>query len=284
MYQRMVLEDIKANPQSYWFTTILIATEWGPFAMLTGQQRNLMTISKTMARCKLTWAEAESTIDSCQHLIQYVVDRGTKEGVPGFTTAEFITWMNKILWVLVSAQPGVTEAEVMAQLPTVAEMQGFHLGLCKTAPGASMGIFCNGPPVSVALLCEKFERYADAVPWAAAATSEDSSNFGSNDSFAHAEGYRVMGRCLARLGQDAKATAAFEAAIQVGATSGLHLHVLLALSELLSYKLGGERAELMARMKVMVRQLVGSAPTTNQLESLARAQLAGVTLADIMAA
>ena len=133
-------------------------------------------------------------------------------------------------------------------------------------------------------MCEKLERYADALPWAEAATSEDCSNLGSNDRFVHAEGYRVKGRCLARLHQAAAATAAFETAIRIGAKNGLYLHELLALSELASFQLGGERAELTARMKAAVRQMVGEAPTTQRLESLAKAKLAGVTLAEIMAA
>ena len=135
-----------------------------------------------------------------------------------------------------------------------------------------------------ALVCEKFGRHADALPWAKLASSDDCSNLGSNDPFVHVEGHRVRGRCLAQLGQTTEATEAFETAIDLSMKVGLFLHELLALSELVSLKLGGDREVLMARMKAVAVKMVGEGASPEQLESLAKAKLAsGVTLVDIMA-
>ena len=164
-------------------------------------------------------------------------------------------------------------------------MRAYHLGLCKTAAAPAMGIFCSQAPLTVALVCEKFERFAEGLLWAEAATSDDCCNLGSNNFYIHADGHRVKGRCLARLGQGVEATVAFDAAIKIGSENGLYLHELLALAKLASLGLGGDRAVLLKRMKAAAVKMIGEAPTAERLASLSKAKLpAGVTLGEIMAA
>ena len=114
--------------------------------------------------------------------------------MPGFATAEYITEFNKLMHVLVDTDPGVSADEVIDSLPSVEEMQTFHIGLCRTASAQSMGFLGNGPPLMCALVCEKFGRHADALPWAKLASSDDCSNLGSNDPFVHVEGHRAQNR------------------------------------------------------------------------------------------
>eukprot|EP01051_Picozoa_sp_SAG22_P009412 SAG22_NODE_784_length_7228_cov_10.581620_3_plen_237_part_00 len=111
------------------------------------------------------------------------------------------------MWVLVAADPGVTAEEVMSSLPSPDEVtvQAMLLGFSKTSIVGAMGCFPTAP-LLLALVCEKFGRWAEAVSWAEAAASEDCSKMGTKSVVLSPAAHRVHGRCLAKFGKTTDAS------------------------------------------------------------------------------
>ena len=280
---RRVLDEPAEERAMKWFEVFFFHPFWAPYVLLTRDPGDLASFAAMMTRASLTWSTAESTVQANKHHSVYITDPAL--GRPGLSTAEHTILLNKLLWVLVAVEPGVTAEEVMASLPSPDEMQVMMLGTAKTSTIGGLGGMPSAPML-LALVCERFGRFQEALPWALAAASEDCSKLGTKNIFTHAQAHRAYGRCLEKLGKAKEAAGAFEHAAKIGATAGLHLEVLLALSELHSSLRDQHASEdLMARMKLAVHEMLGAEPAPAKLKSLAKAKLApGVTLDAIMAA
>ena len=255
---------------------------WTQLALLTGARKDLDVLAAMLGQMKFTWAEADATVSVAEKCWPGLTRRGVctseTEDATGFMCAEYVAWASKCAWVLVAAEPGVSVDEVMASLPTPSQLAVFYRGGYKNSITGTMGW---GSLVElVALVCEKFGRYEEALVYCEGCISHDYTQLGTLSSYTHVMGYRLKGRCLVQLGRLEEAAVAFEAAVTLGAEVGLHLHELLALAELQSYV----KQEKTGQMKLAVRKMLGPSPTAAQLESLAMARLPpGVSLDVIMA-
>jgi hypothetical protein len=280
---------------------VTVFNGWGKFSLVTSEQEDRDAMANVLLLAKCNWAEADNTVDQVIKNWPFVTVRGActgeREGEPGFMSAELLAWANKLLWVLTASDPGVSAAEVMASLPSIEEMVVYNRGMFKTSIGSCCGVF-TCVPTWIALVCEKFEAYEAALPWADAASSGDVTRLGTLNVVDTITSCRAKGRCLARLGRTVAAAQAFDASIAMSVENGLHLLELLAMAELHSFvrrytdadtdtaaaNAGGGGA-MMRRMKTVISKMFGQSPQRDRVESaLGKLQLPdGVTLAAIMA-
>jgi len=283
-----VLQEPVEERNMKWFEIFHTCLVWGvSLSLLTRDPSDMAVVAAAMSKANMTWSEVESTVHTHQSHSPYIY---VDEAHPGIVTAEMLILLNKLIWVLLATEPGVTAAEILASLPDFDEVHKISMSTAQTGVHGAMGCTPTAGFL-LAMVCEKYGRFEEAVPWAAAAASDDCGQLGTKNVYMHSQARRVHGRCLAKLGKATEAVEAFESAAKIGAESGLFLEELLALSELHSF-VGGQYAQgTMGRMKLVVTKMLGLSPkmklavTTERLESLAKAKLAaGVTLGAIMAA
>lgn len=277
-----MLDEPAKDRVTKWFTILGTPVLWAATALLTSDPGDMAAIAGMMTHANLTWAASDATVHGCKHLTEYITDAAL--GRPGFCTAEGFILLNKLTWVLMAAEPGVAAEEVLASLPSRAEMRQILLGTSDTSITGAFGFITLSLPLLAALVCEKLEHYEEALPWAEAAASDDCGQLGSKCIITHAQAHRARGRCLAKLKKATEAAKAFEAAARIAANVGLHTEELLALSELFSIgTVDGDSC--LGRMRSVVKKMLGPEPARARLESLAKAKLpTGVTLEAIVAA
>ena len=189
-------------------------------------------------------------------------------------TVEANEWLNRLMWILVAPDPGVTTEELAATLPSVEDIVVItNAGLPHSYVHVAFDWYSN-MFVLAALACEKLGMHEQALTYAEeAATNTDLTKAGTYNPGVHCQGFRVKGRCLAATGRAQAAEEALESALKSVAGCGLFLLEVLALRDLKVCVLDTDcRAEEgSARLKASVLQLLGSTPAAEELEALASA-------------
>jgi tetratricopeptide (TPR) repeat protein len=120
--------------------------------------------------------------------------------------------------------------QILSEMPSISDIvltAMTYVRLCPAHAHTEMNIF-----VSSAKICEVFGQYERAVDYADAAASSDLSQAGTLLPMPRVDAQRLRGRCLAKLGRQAEAAAAFEAAAEEAQRFGLRLCEAYALRDL----------------------------------------------------
>ena len=203
---------------------------WGQYMHLTGLTYGRDKLAAYMVEYGLSWHSAHKTLDTC--LTPWLRSRGdTTMNTYGYSV-EYIAWLAQMAHVLVSANPGVSADEVLANLPSIDDiisacMTWDSLSLAHASVSHHMNLF-----IDVAAVCEKYEAYERALQYIDAALSPDIRRAGTRLPMCRAASHSLRGRVLASLGRAAEAGAAFETAAEESHRYGLRLYEAYALRDL----------------------------------------------------
>ena len=225
-------------------------------------------VAEMMANYGLTWRTSDETVD--KSTITLLRKRGDTTVDAHSASAELISWLAKLAYVLVSSRPDVGAEEVISGLPTVQEITQYamtfsHSAVVLTFFGPLMNLF-----LLCALVCERHGRHAEGVRYAQAALNTNFRTAGNCQPTTHCVAHMVCGRLSARLGRTADAVAAFEAAVEQAHQYGLRLLEAFALRDLKTC-VADQGEEPARRLGAVLRLLKGPpellAPLLNGLDT-----------------
>jgi hypothetical protein len=197
---------------------------------LPADQREM--IANMMASCQLTWSKADDTIDRGASAVFRPRGDRTADG-SYWHSVENIATVAKCGYILMAADPRVSDEEIMLGLPSVeqaiAESCTFPspVGSCATMTHSLWNqlMLC-------AAVCEKLGRYDNALVYATAALGPDSAKLGTVVPAERVLLQSIQARSLAALGRISDAAATFEAAAAEAHRYGLFLYEAFALRDL----------------------------------------------------
>eukprot|EP01043_Picozoa_sp_COSAG02_P081404 COSAG02_NODE_19869_length_860_cov_241.605782_1_plen_286_part_11 len=170
-------------------------------------------VAAMMADSGLDWESADEKADELGALYAWFRKRGDRTRNAGpMTSVEGIGWCAKFAHVLVSSRPTVTPAEVMASLPSVADI--IEADMVFDAVG-SCGIWTHlNPFLYIAQVCEKLGEHQQTLAYTAAALETDLTKAGTKLPTSHIHAYLMQGRAHVALGRVAEGAASFESAAE----------------------------------------------------------------------
>eukprot|EP01046_Picozoa_sp_COSAG06_P047343 COSAG06_NODE_6869_length_2736_cov_1.640880_1_plen_864_part_01 len=254
----------------------LMGIMWGPQSWATLVHSCRMsperheTMAMLLASCDFTFLATDAAVDkACSMVPMLIRVRGDKTKNGGhFHTAEAVSCILKCVYVLVAADPRVSEHEITQWLPSVEDIQEFSCPMdsgCGSILNSSHGR-CNSflMPASV---CAKLNRHTEALSYCTAGLSTNLLEGGTLLPSTRIELYTIRGRALAALGRTAEASTAFEAAIDEAHRYGFFLHEAFAIRDLKVsvYNDAGHGEHGSRRLGAALRQLVGPADLLTEL-------------------
>ena len=249
--------------------------QWANYLHSTGIEYGRDKVAAIMVDAGLTYRTAEATCDAC--LVPFVRKRGDRSSA-AFFTAESVSWMNQMAWILMSEDPGVTPEEILADLPTVEDVLRGILAVpaaishCICPAYGHMNLF-----YAMSAVCEKCGDYPRSLEFVDAALSRDLSRGGTISPISRVMFSILRGRVLASLGRSAEAGTALEATAEEARRYGIRFYEAKTLLELkfVLDKIGhGEHGS--RRLGAALRVLKGPAGTLTPL-------LKGLDAAELMA-
>jgi hypothetical protein len=138
---------------------------------------------------------------------------------------------NRCAYILMASDPHVSDDEIIAGLPSVDEIIATQI----TNVGGELMHATHGHVnsfVSCAAVCDKMERYSEAMIYTSAGMVKDFKQAGTTAITSRVLLQTIQGRALAALGRQGEAAAVFEAAYQEAHRYGLWLYAAFALRDL----------------------------------------------------
>ena len=249
---RSLEEPNQVHEQISSFTTALTLTL---MMHSTGISHGRDQVTALFVEQGLTYQDAEATTHA-DLKIGWVRQRGDDTRDLHHMTFEHYVWLIKLAHVLISTNSGTTAQDVLADLPTVAEM--IPMVVCTDC---WCGLHaCNGPYYNLlwtaALACEKFGDCERALGYIDAALSSDLSQAGTMLPISRVVFSLTRGRILASLERLADATSVFETAAEEAHQRGMWGLEAFALRDLYALDKTGHGAR---RLGAALRQLKGPA-------------------------
>jgi hypothetical protein len=249
--------------------------------------QHAMTIGRTdllytlMTKSDATWVNGEAFIDQGRICLStFMRPRGDTTMGAHLFTAETFTWVTKLSYFLCSPNfdaAGVTEEEVIANVPSIAQLTMWHdAGFPGVTAACTWLVGLYNTFLLAAQVLEKCGRIDEALPYAehAATHHEWATGAGSESFRTRSLGHCVWGRCLAARGKLEDAVQAFESGAQLAATAGWRLHEAQALRDMLVHAKADE-STVLPRVKAVIEQMLcevsasgGSAVAAEKLKAL----------------
>ena len=124
------------------------------------------------------WNTADDKVDQMVEAFDWFRKRGDRTRNAGpLMSAEHMSWLAKCAYVLVSSRPIVTSAEVVASLPSVAELIEHCMLFDKAGVCAMVNLL--SPFVYIAQVCEKLGEHDRTLVYTADALETDLTKAGT---------------------------------------------------------------------------------------------------------
>lgn len=213
-------------------------------------------VASCMEACGFTWDRARATVVRLNGAAGgQIRDFGKFEEFGAIFSAETVWWNARMLWLLNSATPGVSAAEVLRALPSPAQLAEWQC----TIPGSAPAQQISSPHLLAALVCEKYGQGDRALGFLDVVFKLDPKTGGDFKTSSHIMAHAIHARLLAAKGEMIEAEATLEAAIERATSAGYWLLVAMALRDLhrLVLSTGSRGAEAKRRLRVAISKLKG---------------------------